>query len=91
MARGVEDPIDLELEGVSGLEGSEGGEEPGAAASKRCGEVGGASVEGKVFAPGAALAERFFGKEEFRRGGKVVECLGRKVKILIGVVETGSR
>lgn len=76
MTGGVEDPVDLKLEGIGGLEGSECGEESGGAASNGSGEVGGAGVEGKVFAPRAALVEGFLGKEIFGRGGEMVECLG---------------
>ncbi|KAJ6715197.1 hypothetical protein OIU85_026677 [Salix viminalis] len=76
MTGGVEDPVDLKLEGVCGLEGSECGEESSGAASNGRGEVGGPGVEGKVFAPRAALVDGFFGKEIFGRGGEMVERLG---------------
>lgn len=85
----VEDPVHLQLEGVSGLKRSKGGEEPSAPAGDRTGEVGGASVKGEVFAPGTALMERFFSEEEFRGGGKLVKSLDWDVKVLVRVVETG--
>lgn len=87
MPRGVEQPVDLELEGVGGLDGPDAGDEAGGGAGDGAGEVADAGVEGEVLAPGAALAEGLLGEEELRGGGELVEALDRGLEVLVGVVQ----
>lgn len=72
LARGVEDAIDTNLEGIPGLGGAGGAAEADSSSRDGAAEIADSSVVGEVLTPGAALGERLLLEEELRRGREVV-------------------
>lgn len=90
MARGVEDTVDTELQGVAFLGGLEGLVETGGGAGGGASEVPDAGVVGKVFAQVAALGDRLLLEEELRGGRDLVDLAVGDLEILVGVVEAAA-
>ncbi|KAF5466421.1 hypothetical protein F2P56_016347 [Juglans regia] len=93
MARGVEDPVEAELSGVSGLEGADAGYQSGDAAADCAGKVSATSEEGDVVAPSSAVTASLLVEEVLRSRWELVNIPSgdRKLDALVGVVESGLR